>query len=123
MKPDKAPFLPIMCKFYSKFLPIMCKMLACRIKMNGVALKCASGGAKSLEEMPNFPQNCTCSLTFSRYYSVMNFPMNNNYYGLTIDYARFLKAGIDANQHLSAWENIWKMRHIKPDSRPNRPRS
>lgn len=33
----------------------------------------------------------------------MNFPMNN-YYGLTTDYARFLKAGIDANQHLSAWE-------------------
>lgn len=33
----------------------------------------------------------------------MNFPMNNNYYGLTTDYARFLKAGIDANQHLSAW--------------------
>ena len=23
MKPDKAPFLPIMCKIYSKFLPIM----------------------------------------------------------------------------------------------------
>ncbi|MBR3902101.1 MAG: hypothetical protein IKJ29_00410 [Akkermansia sp.] len=33
----------------------------------------------------------------------MNFPMNN-YYGLTTDHARFLKAGIDANQHLSAWE-------------------
>ncbi len=39
MKPDKAPFLPIMCKFcpmflpimcnfYPKFLLIMCKMLA-----------------------------------------------------------------------------------------------
>ena len=24
MKPDKAPFLPIMCKFCPKFLPIMC---------------------------------------------------------------------------------------------------
>ena len=24
MKPDKAPFLPIMCNFYPKFLPIMC---------------------------------------------------------------------------------------------------
>ncbi len=33
----------------------------------------------------------------------MNFPMNN-YYGLTTDYARFLKAGIDANHHLSTWE-------------------
>ena len=33
----------------------------------------------------------------------MNFPMNN-YYGLTTDHARFLKAGIDANHHLSTWE-------------------
>ena len=24
MKPDKGPFLPIMCNFYPKFLPIMC---------------------------------------------------------------------------------------------------
>ena len=33
----------------------------------------------------------------------MNFPMNN-YCGLTTDHARFLKAGIDANHHLSTWE-------------------
>ena len=33
----------------------------------------------------------------------MNFPMNN-YYGLTTDHARFLKAGIDANYHLSTRE-------------------
>ncbi len=33
----------------------------------------------------------------------MNFPMNN-YYGLTTDRARFLKAGIDANHHHSTWE-------------------
>ena len=25
MKPDKAPFLPIMCNFCQKILPIMCK--------------------------------------------------------------------------------------------------
>ena len=42
---------------------------------------------------------------FSWYHSVMNFPMNN-YYGLTTDYARFLKAYIDANHHLSAWEKF-----------------
>ena len=28
----------------------------------------------------------------------------NNYYGLSTDHARFLKAGIDANHHLSTWE-------------------
>ena len=33
MKPDKAPFLPIMCNFRSKFLLIMCKRLANPSKM------------------------------------------------------------------------------------------
>lgn len=41
----------------------------------------------------------------------MNFPMNN-YYGLTTDHARFLKAGIDANQHLSAWEKYMEKQAI-----------
>ena len=33
MKPDKAPFLPIMCKFCSKFLPIMCKRFSNQFTM------------------------------------------------------------------------------------------
>ena len=47
MKPDKAPFLPIMCNFcpkflpimcnfYPKFLPIMCKRLANPSKMSKI---------------------------------------------------------------------------------------
>ena len=36
MKPDKAPFLPIMCNFCSKFLPIMCKRLANSSKMREI---------------------------------------------------------------------------------------
>lgn len=41
----------------------------------------------------------------------MNFPMNN-YYGLATAYARFLKAGIDANHHLSAWEKYMEKQAI-----------
>ena len=33
MKPDKAPFLPIMCNFCPKFLPIMCKKLGKKFKV------------------------------------------------------------------------------------------
>ena len=33
MKPDKAPFLPIMCNFYPKFLPIMCKIISNQFTM------------------------------------------------------------------------------------------
>ena len=50
-----ALFLPIMCNFWSTFLPIVCKMLACRLKMNGVALKCASGVRKVLKRCQTFP--------------------------------------------------------------------
>ena len=41
----------------------------------------------------------------------MNFPMNN-YYGLATACARFLKAGIDVNQHLSAWEKYMEKQAI-----------
>ena len=36
MKPDKAPFLSIMCNFYLEFLPIMCKRLANASKMSKI---------------------------------------------------------------------------------------
>ena len=45
MKPDKAPFLPIMCNFCRKFLPIMCNFypkflpIMCKIFSNQFTMR------------------------------------------------------------------------------------
>ncbi len=57
MKPDKGAFLPKMCKFCSIFLLIVCKSLACRLKMNGVALKRCSRVQKALVRRQTSPNS------------------------------------------------------------------
>lgn len=54
--------------------------------------------------MPNFPKFILAGWRFrGTKYSM------NNYYGLTTDHARFLKAGIDANHHIQRGTSLSKV--------------